>query len=82
MDLAANEFEWLSNWNNVLDSRGSLESLDFVPPSAADCGDDGALGSARDMSLVSGFADAVSNVLDLFFRGALGHVDNHLLLSW
>jgi hypothetical protein len=72
----------LSNRYNVLDSRGSLECLDFVAPAAADCGDDGTLGSARNMSLVSGFADAVSNVLDLFFRGSLGHVDDHLLLSW
>jgi hypothetical protein len=49
----------------------------MAAPAAADCRNDGALGATRDVGLESGFADALNDVVDLLFGGAVGHVHNH-----
>jgi hypothetical protein len=51
-----------------------------VAASAADGGNDGALGAASDVRLVSGFANAFDDVVDFLLGGFLGHVDDHGLV--
>jgi hypothetical protein len=44
---------------------------------AADRSNDGALGATRDVRLKAGFTDALNDVFDLLFGGAVRHVDDH-----
>ena len=76
--LAADEFEGLRDGDDGVDARSDRKRFDFMAAStAADGGNDGALGSTRDMGLESGFADALNDVLDLLLGGAVRHVYDH-----
>jgi hypothetical protein len=46
-------------------------------PTTADGGHDRALGAARDVGLEASFADALNDVLNLFFGRVVGHIYNH-----
>ena len=76
--MTADKLEGLSDRNHVVHARSDGKRLDLMAaPAAADRGNDGALRAARDVRLESGFADALNDVLDLLFGGAVGHVHNH-----
>ena len=75
--LPADQLEGLGDGDDVVDAGRDLQRFDLVAASAAHGGDDGALGAARDMGLVSGFADAFDDVVDFLFGGFVGHVDDH-----
>jgi hypothetical protein len=49
----------------------------MASPATADRRNNGALGASCDVRLESSFADALNNVFDLLFRGAVRHVHNH-----
>jgi hypothetical protein len=49
----------------------------MASPSAADCGNDRALGPARDVRLKSGFPDPLNDMFDLLWSGGVRHVYDH-----
>src|SRR5208282_3015714 len=76
--LPADELEGLGDGDHIVHPRRDRKRLDFMAaPAAADCGNDGALGTTGNVGLKSGFADALNDVVDLFFGGVVGHVHYH-----
>jgi hypothetical protein len=76
--LAADELKGLGDGDHVVHAGRDRKRLDFMAaPTAADGGNDGAFGATRDVRLESSFADALNDVVDLLFGGAVGHVHNH-----
>jgi hypothetical protein len=71
LDLAADELEGLGDGDDVVHAGSDLQRLNFMPASAAHGGDDGSLGPACDVRLVSGFADALDHVIDFLLGGFL-----------
>jgi hypothetical protein len=49
----------------------------MTAPTTANCRNDGALGTSRDVRLESGSADTLNDVVYLLFGGVVGHVHNH-----
>ncbi len=76
--LTADELKGLGDRDHVVYPGRDRKGLDFMAAaSAADCRDNGALGASRDVRLESGLADALNDVVDLFFGGAVGHIHDH-----
>ena len=71
LHLAAHQFEGLCDGHYVVHSGSDLKRFDLVAPPTADGGDDRALRAARDVRLVSGFADAFNDMVDFLFGGFL-----------
>ena len=81
MHLLADELERLRDGDDVIHAGRDLQGFDLVPAPATDGGHDGALGAASDVRIVSGFANSIDHVRDLFLRCFLRHVDDHGLGS-
>jgi hypothetical protein len=76
--LQANQLKRLRDRDYVVHARRDRKRLNFMaPPAASDGRDNGALRTARHVRLKSGFADALHDVVDLLFGGAVGHIHNH-----
>src|SRR5205807_10663379 len=77
--LPAHEFEWVGDGNNLLHSGGSSEGLQLIPVmvALAHCADDGALGAADQVWLISALLDSVDDGLDLLLSSVRSHVDDH-----
>jgi hypothetical protein len=76
--LTADELKGLGDRDYVVHAGSDRKRLDFMAASTASDGRDyGAFGATRDVRLKSGFADALNDVVDLLFGGAVGHIHNH-----
>src|SRR5208282_2318380 len=76
--LTADELKGLGDRDHVIDAGRDRKRLDFMAASTtAHRRHDGALGATRDVGLEAGFADALNDMVDLLFSGAVGHVHNH-----
>jgi hypothetical protein len=77
MHLLTHKLERLGDGHHIVNTGSDLQSFYLMAAPAAHSGDDRAFGAARDMRVVSGFANAIDHVLDLIFSRFFGHVDDH-----
>src|ERR1700677_1346114 len=76
--LPADKLERLSDGHHVVHAGSNRQGLNLMAAAlAAYRRNNGALGAARHVGLESGFADALNNVVDLLFCGAVRHVYDH-----
>ena len=78
LDLAAGELVRLEDRHDLLDARERLQRLQArLAALVADGADDVALDAVDDVRLVAEVADPLEDLVELLFRGALAHDDDH-----
>src|SRR5437764_4212561 len=77
VDLLTHQLEGLRDGDHIVHTGCHLQRFNFVTASATNSRDNGALGAARDMGVVTGLANALDHMLYLILGRFLGHVDDH-----